>query len=483
MEPLTFSFRAQDLLYLLPEGILVGFGLLLLLADPFLPPPRKTLLGTGALIGLLASAVATGALWSRRVFLFDHLFTVDAYAVFFKLIFLAAAVMTLLVSFRYLKALKALRVEYFVLLLFAAVGMMVTASGSDLLSIYLGLELMTISSYALVGFLKKREASLEGALKFFILGAFNSGVLLYGIALLYGFWATTDLSKMHDFLIQGPPPKMLLVGKGLLLCGLAFKISAFPFHMWVPDAYEGSPTPIAGFISVASKAAGFAALLRVVTVLWNPLFGEWQTFIVILSILTMTVGNLLALSQENLKRMLAYSSIAHAGYLLMGVAAGSPIGLFAVLFYFIAYALMNLGAFFMMLLLPQENAPESIDCFKGLAQKHPFWGLCLLLFFISLAGIPPSAGFVGKFYLFASAIQSRLYLLAVIGILNNVLALVYYFRVVRGMYMLEESRPVILSAAGGLRLVLIVLAVLTLLVGLYPAPFLRIAYQAGGVLL
>lgn len=454
----------------LSEAILVGFGLILLCMDPLLPESKKSFLGTLTIFALVSAIAATRVLS-------------DPYALFFKLLFLGTSVVTVLVSFRYLRLTGISQGEYFALILFATVGMMVMASHTDLLFIYLGLEVMAIASYALVGLLKKERTSLEGALKYFLLGAFNSGIILYGIALLYGCSGTTELAKMGEFLSElfseGPPTPLFLIGMGLLVAGFAFKISAFPFHMWVPDAYEGSPTPIAGFISVASKGASFAALLRVLLFALAPFKPHWQSLVVLLSILTMTFGNLLALSQESLKRMLAYSSIAHAGYLLIGVAVGTSFGLSAILFYFVAYGLMNLGAFAMITLLAKkEERPETVDHFKGLAKTHPGWALCFLIFLLSLAGIPPSAGFIGKFYLFAGAVQSGLYGLAGIAVLNSVLAFSYYFRVVRNMYM-TEGHFAPLSPSWGLRFSLVLLALFTLIAGLYPVPFLKIAEEAG----
>lgn len=468
------SFMRQDLFHFLPEGIVLGTGLLVLLLDPFLEESRKPFLGKLSCVGLLGSFAATLILWGQKATLFNALYLLDSYALFFKVLFLAAALVTLLVSFRYLTLTGIPQGEYFALVLFATVGMMGMAGGADLLSIYLSLEVMAIASYALVGILKKESASLEGALKYFLLGAFNSGIILYGIALFYGETRTTNLSKMGEFLLQGNVSKMLLIALTLLTAGFAFKISAFPFHMWVPDAYEGSPTPIAGFISVASKGASFAALLRVFLSAMAPLQTEWRALIVFLSILTMTIGNLLALSQESVKRMLAYSSIAHAGYLLIGLAVGTPLGLSAILFYFAAYAMMNLGAFAMIVL---------VEDFRGLARRHPVWAFCFLIFLLSLAGIPPSAGFVGKFLLFAGAIQSGLYGLAIVAVLNSVLALAYYFRIVREMYMMEGRRPLEISSSWALRLSLTLLAFLTLLVGLYPIPFFQAAQEASRSLL
>jgi len=478
------SSITKDLFYFLPEEILLGIGILILCLDPFLSHSKKPNLGKLGVVGLFASAFATLFLWGKEATFFGNLYVLDTYALFFKLLFLGVTGVTLLVSSRYLGSTGIPHGEYVALLLFSTVGMMVMAAGMNLLSIYLGLEVMAISSYALVGFLKKERSSLEGALKYFLLGAFNSGIILYGIALLYGATGTTDLSRLAALFAQGISSRMLLIAIGLLLAGFAFKISAVPFHMWVPDVYEGSPTPVAGFISVASKAASFAALLRLFLFAMGPLRNEWQMLFVLFSIMTMTLGNLLALSQESLKRMLAYSSIAHAGYLLIGLAVGTPLGLSAILFYFSAYAFMNLGAFAMIVLLAQKNQrAESLEDFRGLARHHPGWALCFLVFLLSLAGIPPSAGFIGKFYLFAGAIQSGLYGLALIAVLNSVLALSYYFRVVRGMFMMEERRTAEISTSWGLRVSLILLALLTLFAGLYPAPFLKAAELASRSLL
>jgi len=472
----------QDLLYFLPEEILLGFGLFLLILDSFLSEKQKSILGKLAALGVGISIVSVCFLWGKEELLFSHLYVLDTYALFFKLLVLSVALLTLFVSFRYLALTGIPQGEYVSLILFATVGMMVMAGGTDLLSIYIGLEITTISSYALVGLLKKDRLSLEGALKYFILGAFNSGFLLYGIALLYGAFGTTNLLEM-TVLVHEPPTAMLFTAIALLTAGFAFKISAFPFHMWVPDVYEGSPTPIAGFISVASKAASFAALLRIFFVLL-PLLAEWQMLFIVLSILTMTIGNLLALSQESVKRMLAYSSIAHAGYLLIGLASGSVLGVKAILFYFVAYTFMNLGAFSMIVLLAQKGRrTESLDDFKGLAQHHPLWAFCFLVFLLSLAGIPPSAGFIGKFYIFAGAIESGLYGLAVIGVLNSVLAFSYYFRIVKVMYLSEDTHRVQTSPSWALCVSLILLAFLTLLAGLYPVPFLNAAQDATKALL
>ncbi|MBI4437044.1 MAG: NADH-quinone oxidoreductase subunit N [Candidatus Omnitrophica bacterium] len=479
------ALMLQDLFFFLPETCLLVTGVILLLLDPFLPKEKKSFLGGISVMGILASALATLCLWKENAPLFGHLYRLDPYALFFKLIFLGTTLFTFLVSFRYLSLTRLPQGEYFALILFATTGMMVMAAGMDLLSIYLGLEVMAISSYALVGFLKKERASLEGALKYFLLGAFNSGIILYGIALLYGTWGTTHLSEILNGLSRGEATsKMFLVGVAMLIAGFAFKIAAFPFHMWAPDVYEGSPPPVAGFISVGSKAASFAALLRLFLFAFKPLFAEWQGFFVFLAMMTMTVGNLLAISQVDLKRMLAYSSIAHAGYLLIGLAVGTPFGISGMLFYFVAYALMNLGAFAMIVLLAQENfRAESIEDFKGLAKAHPVWALCFLIFLLSLAGIPPSAGFIGKFYLFAGAVQSGLYGLALVAVLNSVVALSYYFRIVRNMYMMEERSSLAPSRSWTLRLSLILLAFFTLLAGLYPVPLLETVRQAGALFL
>jgi len=479
------SSLLRNIFLFLPETLLLATGLLLLVLDSLLPKGKKSPLGGVAVGGVFASLLATFLLWNQNAFLFGTLYILDPYALFFKLIFLGTTLLTLLISFRYLALNELPRGEYYALILFATTGMMVMSAGMDLLSIYLGLEIMAISSYALVGFLKKERASLEGALKYFLLGAFNSGIILYGIALLYGASGTTRLSGLALFvekstLVVGErtlPNILSLGGVVLLVCGFAFKIAAFPFHMWAPDVYEGSPPPIAGFISVGSKAASFAALLRLFFFSLGPLKAEWQGLFVFLSMTTMTVGNLLAISQVNLKRMLAYSSIAHAGYLLIGLAVGTAFGVSGMLFYFVAYALMNLGAFAMIVLLAKENfRAESIEDFRGLAKQHPVWALCFLMF-------PPSAGFIGKFYLFAAAIQSGLYGLALVAVLNSVLALSYYFRVVRGMYMMEARFPLEASHDWGVRLSLILLALLTLLLGLYPVPILRTVQQAGASLL
>ncbi len=475
---------SQDLLNFLPEICLIGTGCLLLLLEPFSPPSRKSWIGIFSVIGILASAGATLFLWNRQTYFFHDLYILDPYSLFFKLIFLGCALWVFLVSGRYIQLAGLPKGEYSALVLFATAGMMVMSSGADLLSIYLGLEIMAIASYALVGFLKKDRSSLEGALKYFLLGAFNSGIILYGIALLYGVLGGTHLSEISAFLrLSDPFPKMFLIGMALLVCGFAFKIAAFPFHMWAPDVYEGSPAPIAGFISVGSKTAAFAALIRILFPSFSFLGLPWHRFFALLAILTMTVGNLLALHQENLKRMLAYSSIAHAGYLLIGLAVGSLRGISGMLFYFVAYLTMNCGAFAMIVLLARKDKrPETIKDFEGMSKHHPVWSLCFLIFLLSLAGIPPTGGFTAKFYLFAAAIEGRYYFLAIFAVLNSVLALAYYFRVVKALYFTEGAGSE-LSPSWGLRLSLILLALLSLLVGLFPSPLLQTVQKASSALL
>jgi NADH-quinone oxidoreductase subunit N len=322
-------------------------------------------------------------------------------------------------------------------------------------------------------------------MKYFLMGAFATGFLLYGIALIYGATGSTNLNEISAYLIESPEdlPPYLIGGALLLLVGFAFKVGAVPFHFWVPDVYEGAPTPVTGFMSVAVKAAAFAAWARILMHQLAPLDSDWAFPLWVLAIITMTLGNLLAISQSSVKRMLAYSSIAHAGYLLIGLAVGNPLGISAILFYFVAYAFMNLGAFAMIVLINKtEKRTETLEDFKGLARQHPGWAFCFLIFLLSLAGIPPSAGFIGKFYLFAGAIQTGLYGLAVIAVLNSVLAFAYYFRIVRNMYMVE-GRSLLLSPSLALRFSLVLLSLGTLFAGLYPAPFLKAAQYASRFIL
>jgi NADH-quinone oxidoreductase subunit N len=374
--------------------------------------------------------------------------------------------------------------EYYFLVLCAALGMMFLAGGIDLITIFIGLETMAVSFYILAGFIKPNQRSNEAAIKYFLLGAFSLGILLYGMSLLYGLSGSTNLRTVATALAGQERDPVLVLAVVLVVAGLGFKIAAVPFHMWAPDVYEGAPTPITAFLSVGSKAASFAMTLRILVEslpamrlqgVAGPAIG-WAVMLYVLAILTMTWGNLAALTQSNLKRMLAYSSIAHAGYVLIGLIAGSTRGVAAALIYLMVYAFMQLGAFAVVTMLRREDAVgDELKDLNGLYSRRPFAAVAMLFFMLSLGGVPPTAGFMGKFWLFSAAIESGYVWLAVIGVLNSAISLYYYVRIVVFMWLKTEpsgSEPVINPA---MATVLGVALVATLVLGVYPRPLFEFA--------
>ena len=395
-----------------------------------------------ALLALAASALTVTVARDVRRALFGGMFVHDGFTVFFTLLFCAIGAVAVLLSWDYVRRTRIHQAEYYALLLCATLGMVLMAASNDLIMIFLGLELMSLALYVLVGFRRNQLESNEAALKYFLLGAFASGFFLYGIALLYGATGTTSLSRMAEFLAGAPAVAnpLLLTGGLLLLVGFFFKVAAVPFHMWTPDAYEGAPTSVTAFMSVGAKAAAFAALLRFALRALGGVPAEWVPVLSAVAMLTMTVGNVTALFQNNLKRMLAYSSIAHAGYILVAVAAGGPDGASAALFYLAVYSFMNLGAFGVLTLLGRGAQERVLMAdLRGLGFRQPLLGLALTVFMISLGGIPPTAGFMGKVYVFGAALQAGLVPLVIVGVLNSVVSVFYYLRVTVALYMEEPS--------------------------------------------
>jgi NADH-quinone oxidoreductase subunit N len=421
------------------------------------------------------------------------LIAVDRFALFFKALFLIAAALTVLMSTRYLEVEGASPGEYYFLVLCATLGMMVMAGGIDLITIFIGLETMAISFYILAGFIKPNQRSNEAAVKYFLLGAFSLGILLYGMSIMYGLSGTTSLRAMAPILTgfsgEARDPRLVLAII-LVVAGVGFKIAAVPFHMWAPDVYEGAPTPITAFLSVGSKAASFAMLVRIFLEGLPGSSADWRLLFWMLSIVTMTVGNLAALTQTNMKRMLAYSSIAHAGYLLMGVVVGTERGVSAMLIYLLIYTFMQLGAFAVIVMLRRRDViGDELKDFSGLAFRQPFAAFAMLLFMLSLGGIPPTAGFMGKFWLFGAAIDAGYYWLAVIGVLNSAISLYYYIRLVVFMYLKKETLGSEPTSTPALTFALTVAVVATLVLGVYPRLLFEVAEAsartlgaAGGVL-
>ncbi len=404
------------------------------------------------------------------------LLAVDRFALFFKVVFLLAAALTVLMSMRYLDVEGASPGEFYFLILCATLGMMIMAGGIDLITIFIGLETMAVSFYILVGFIKPNQRSNEAAVKYFLLGAFSLGILLYGMSLMYGLSGTTNLRVMGTLFASQERDPRLVLAVILVVAGVGFKIAAVPFHMWAPDVYEGAPTPVTAFLSVGSKAASFAMLLRIFLEGLPSMAADWKLLFAVLSILTMTVGNVAAVTQSNIKRMLAYSSIAHAGYVLIGVVAGTTRGVTAMLIYLLIYTFMQLGAFAVVVMLRRADViGDELKDFSGLHFRNPFAAFAMLLFMLSLGGIPPTAGFMGKFWLFSAAIDAHWYWLAVIGVLNSAISLYYYIRVVVFMYVKNEtmgSEPV---RSAPLTVALAVAVVMTLALGVYPRLLFELA--------
>jgi NADH-quinone oxidoreductase subunit N len=473
---------ASDFYYILPELVLTAGALIVLIADVLMPRASRAL----AMVTLLAIGATVAALVpfaTTHVEVAHGLLAVDGFALFFKVVFLGAAALTVLMSVRYLEIEGASPGEYYFLILCATLGMMIMAGGIDLITIFIGLETMAVSFYILAGFIKPNQKSNEAAVKYFLLGAFSLGILLYGMSLMYGLSGTTNLRVMATAFVGQEHDARLVLAVILVVAGVGFKIAAVPFHMWAPDVYEGAPTPVTAFLSVGSKAASFAMLLRIFLEGLPSMSADWRLLFEVLAIVTMTVGNLAALTQTNLKRMLAYSSIAHAGYLLIGVVAGTPRGVSAMLIYLLIYAFMQLGAFMVIVLMLREDVVgDELKDFSGLYSRHPFAAFAMLLFMLSLGGIPPTAGFMGKFWLFGAAIDAGYVWLAVIGVLNSAVSLYYYIRLVVFMYLKPAGGGSAPTTTPALTLALGVAVVATLVLGIYPRLLFEIAESSARTL-
>jgi NADH-quinone oxidoreductase subunit N len=466
-----------NLIPLLPATQVLLTALVVMLLDFFVKEGEKGLLAWISLLGLALGVGETMLLWGSREGAFGDTVLLDNFALFFTQLFLGAAALTILSAIHYIREVHIREGEFYALVLFATVGMILMASANDLIVFFLGLETMSMAVYVLTGMWRASGPASEAAMKYFLMGAFATGFLLYGIALIYGATGSTNLSRISAYLVAAPPdwPLYLVAGGMLLLVGFAFKVAAVPFHFWVPDVYEGAPTPVTGFMSVAVKAAAFGAWTRILLHRLSAFDSDWALPLWVIAIATMTVGNLLALSQTSVKRMLAYSSIAHAGYVLIALVAGEEWGGAPLLFYLAAYTLMTVGAFSVLTAMTDNGNPrESYSDFAGLGFKRPFLAMAMSLFMLSLAGFPPLAGFAGKFYIFRSAVLSGHTNLAIIGVLNSLLSVAYYLRVIVAMYMQEggtESKA--FGQAPYLYVAIAMTVAGTLYLGILPAPALE----------
>ncbi|MDO8746945.1 MAG: NADH-quinone oxidoreductase subunit N, partial [Thermodesulfovibrionales bacterium] len=433
---------------------------------------------TIAFLSIVSAAAVTYLLAGSTGITFNGMFIADGYSRFFKLIFMLNVVLTVLISVKYIAIEKVNFGEYYSLILFSTLGMMLMASAGDLITLYLGLELMALSTYVLAGFLRHDIKSNEAAMKYFLLGSFASAFLLYGISLIYGLTGTTDLNAISSYIstngLSGNP--VLMLSMIMFAVAFSFKIAAVPFHMWAPDVYEGAPTSITAFMSVGPKAAGFAVLGRVFMTAFGTARIEWAGILIPIAVLTMAVGNIAAISQTNIKRMLAYSSIAHAGYMLLGIIAGTSDGMASILNYLFIYAFMNIGAFAVVIMLRSEGFKgDNISDYEGLAKTHPLAAALMLVFMFSLTGIPPTAGFMGKFYLFMSAVSAGYTWLAVTAVIFSAISAYFYLRIVMYMYMKEPKTAVQLSASPGIALALAITVIAVLVIGVLPSAVINLA--------
>ncbi len=438
-------------------------------------------------LGVAACAVTVLLIWcqpAEALSGFGGLFVADGFARFAKVLILIGSGFAIIQSLGYIRHQRMERFEYPVLILLASIGMMMMVSANDLMALYLGLELQSLSLYVLAGFKRDSARATEAGLKYFVLGALSSGMLLYGSSLIYGFAGATGFTEIAQALkTANGAPIGLIVGIVFLAAGLAFKVSAVPFHMWVPDVYEGAPTPVTAFFAVAPKIAAMALFCRALLTPFGEIAAEWQQIIVAISALSMVLGAFAAIAQSNIKRLMAYSSIGHVGYALLGLAAGTEEGVRGVLIYLAIYLAMNVGTFAIILSMRQrDQMVENISDLAGLAKTHPGMALLLASFMFSLAGVPPLAGFFGKFYVVMAAINAQLYVLAVIGMLSSVVGAYYYLRIVKVMYFDEASEPLVKPVRTELAAVMGVTGLFTMLYFVYPAPLVAAAAAAAKAL-
>ena len=474
----ALGFTPSDFYYILPELLLTGGALLVLLINVIVPQREGMLFGL-SLATVIISAVVLLSFTGVDVTVSRGLLAIDGFALFFKEIILVSTGLTLMMSASYLRVEGVRAGEYYFLILCAALGMMFMASGVDLITLFIGLETMAVSFYVLAGYLKPSPRSNEAAVKYFLLGAFSLGILLYGMSILYGVTGSTRLDEIAAALAGQDRSLTLLLAVILLVAGMGFKIAAVPFHMWAPDVYEGAPTPVTAFLSVGSKAASFAMLLRIFVEGLPSLTPDWQFVFALLAVVTMTVGNIAAITQSNIKRMLAYSSIAHAGYVLVGIVAATERGVAAALVYLWVYLFMQLGAFMIITMLRRRDViGDELKDMSGLYLRSPAAACAMLIFMLSLGGIPPTAGFMGKVWVFGAAIDAGFIWLAVVAVVNSAISLFYYIRVVVFMWIKEEVVGSEISVGPAMTMALLIAATGSIFFGVYPQPLFEHAQAA-----
>ena len=466
---------------LMPE-LVIALTLIIVLVFDLFDSISKTVLawmtivGAGIALGVSIQMHQAGTVGTQ----FNEMFKVDSFSLFFNIIFLVSTILVVLISMSYLDRDDRKQGPYYLLILLATLGMMLMAAGNELIIVFLGLELMSLALYVLAGYFRERPASSEAGMKYLLLGAFASAFFLYGIALIYGGTGTTSVPAIAEAITAENKSPLLLAGMFLLVVGFGFKVAIVPFHQWAPDVYEGAPTTIAAFISAGPKAAGFAAFLRIFMEALPNLQVEWSGALILLAMLTMTVGNVIAIAQTNIKRMLAYSSIAHAGYVLIGLAAANDDGISSAMFYLLIYCVMNIGAFGAIILAKTEDGESlMISDYAGLGTRKPLLAMFMSVMLLSLAGFPPTAGFVGKFYIFKSAVGAGHIWLVIIGAINTAISAFYYLRVVVTMYMREPEEDLEFTPyASTLVIGLVIAAVGVLLIGILPSLMLTPAQNS-----
>ena len=466
----------NDVLVLLPEFYLVAAACLLLLADAFMKPAQRGALHWIAIVVLLvATYMVVAGQPDATVTAFGDMFVRDRTSEILKVFALLCTVLVFIYARPYLLDRKQFVGEFYTLMIFAVLGVMLLVSAGNLVMVYLGLELLTLSSYALVALNRDSPLSSEAAIKYFVLGALSSGMLLYGMSMVYGATGTLGLAQLHATATHGAMPHLLVFGLIFMLVGIAFKLGAAPFHMWIPDVYQGASTPVTTFIASASKLAAFGMAWRLLETGLGDLSPYWQPMLAVLAVLSMAIGNLVAIVQTNLKRMLAYSTISHMGYLLLGLAAAGPEGYSAAMFYAISYALMSTASFGVILALARAGFEcEEIDDLRGLNQRSPWLAFLMLLVMVSLAGVPPMFGFFAKLLVLQAAIHAGMMWLAIVGAVFAIIGLYYYLRVVKVMYFDKpaEGSELRLQSDGSVRMVLSLNALGLLALGLYWGPLI-----------
>jgi NADH-quinone oxidoreductase subunit N len=480
----NFLPTSADYLRVLPEIVLTVFGVIIMFLEAVLSDYQKRIFAPVAVTGLALAMVGSIAAYGSPGTAFHNMLIVDGFATFFRVLVIAVGLLAVFASTEYLRRENHPGGEFYALILFSVAGQSIMASANELIMIFIGLEISSIASYILAGYLRDDPRNSESALKYFLLGSFATAFLLYGVAWIYGLTGSTNLEEIRRALSGSGAPSLVLSGAAaaLMFVGFGFKISAAPFQIWAPDVYQGAPAPVSAFLSVGPKAAAFAILIRTYQTAFGPIADNWQPFVWVCALATMIVGNFAAIQQSNIKRMLAYSSIAHAGYILVAVTAHSEIGSAAAMFYLAAYAFTNFGAFAVITHVARKGERYTkIDDFAGLAQKQPAMAAMLTIFLLSLIGVPLTGGFFGKFYIFKAALDSNLVWLTVLGLLNSAVAAYYYLRVLVVMYMKDpDSAMESLPAAGpALKLAVYGSAIVTLFLGIFPSFVLDFASRAG----